>query len=54
MVMKYKPAPPVQTSPAGAPAGPGAPKVSKVVTPAPVKSVAPGYADVTTRSYYVS
>ncbi len=51
MVMKYKPAPPVQTSPAGAPA---APKVRQVNAPAPVKTVAPGYADVTTRSYFVS
>ncbi len=54
MVMKFKPTPPVQAAPAGASAVPGAPKVSQVTAPAPVKSVAPGYADVTTRSYYVS
>ncbi len=57
LVMFYKPSsgPPAKAGagPAGlsAPAGP---KVSQFSVPAPVKSVAPGYADVTTRSYYVS
>lgn len=54
MVMKFKPAPPVQAAPAGAPAVPGQSKVSQFAVPAPVRSVAPGYVDVTTRSYYVS
>jgi len=56
MVMKYKPAPPVQASPAGAPGTAGQSKAGQFTAPAPapVRSVAPGYMDVTTRTYHVS
>jgi len=52
MVMKFKPTPPQTKSAAvSAPAPAGA---KPVYAPAPVRTVAPGYVDVTTREYHVS
>lgn len=56
MVMKFKPAPP-ETAPAKAAAAPatGLSSKSLITAQAPVvRSVAPGYVDVTTRQYFVS
>ena len=52
MVMKFKPAPPVQVAPAAAPAAPAGTKVTQFAAPA--RSVGPGFVDVTTRHYHVS
>jgi drug/metabolite transporter (DMT)-like permease len=53
MVMKFKPAPPPQAAALSAPAAP-AKQLPAHVTAPPVRQVAPGYADVTTRRYHVS
>ena len=55
MVMKFKPSPPAAPTPAAAHASPGAAKSeSGPVVRGPARAVAPGYADVTTRTYHVS
>jgi len=59
MVMKFKPSPPAGPVPAGTPAAahpsPGAAKPGPgPVARGPAIAVAPGYADVTTRTYHVS
>ena len=53
MVMKFKPTPPAVVIPAVAPAAAAPPKAVSYA-PVSVRAVAPGYADVTTRQYYVS
>lgn len=57
MVMKFKPTPPPKPTAmtAPAPARTGLPAhITTAAAPAPIRQVAPGYADVTTRQYYVS
>ena len=55
MVMKFKPSPPATPVPAAAQASPGAAKSeSGPVVRGTARAVAPGYADVTTRTYHVS
>ena len=57
LVMFYKPSSPPPAKAGAAPATlttPAPPQVSRFSAPAPARSVAPGYVDVTTRSYHVS
>lgn len=56
MVMKFKPAPPPKPAAITAPAATSSPlrQLPAHVTNPPVRKVAPGYADVTTRQYHVS
>ena len=53
MVMKFKPAPPLAAAVMGAPSGIPL-KASPALIAAPVRTVAAGYVDVTTRQYHVS